>query len=80
MINEVSGGARNKRPQQQNVRKIESSDDFLKADMEEGKTSAIGDFAIKSPNIQKKRIDFGQGNPHSLDSQHIWTYSQANQK
>lgn len=61
MLNGVSGGAKLARGPNQHIRKIESSDDFLKADIEEGKTSAIVDFAIKSPNIQKKRIDFGHG-------------------
>ena len=40
---------------------MESSDDFARSDMEEGKTSQIGDFTIRSPNIQKKRMDFGHG-------------------
>ena len=75
MLNGVSGGAKFARGPNQNIRKIESSDDFLKADMEEGKTSAIGDFAIKSPNIQKKRIDFGHGTTQSLESHPIWTYT-----
>lgn len=38
--------------------------------MEEGKTSSVSDFIIRSPNIQKKRMDFGQG----LSPEYTWFY------
>ena len=42
--------------------------------MEEGKTSSLSDFLIKSPNIQKKRMDFGHGN----SNEYLWVYSKSN--
>ena len=79
MLNGMGGGAKFMSRGQPQMRKMESADEFLRNDMEEGKTSMIGDFSIRSPNIQKKRIDFGHGTTHSLDSLYIWTYTQSNQ-
>jgi hypothetical protein len=43
------------------MRKLESCEDIGKAEVEEGRTSNVSDFIIKSPNINKKPMDFGSG-------------------
>ena len=43
------------------VKKMDSFEDIARQDLEEGKTSSVSDFIIRSPNIQKKKMDFGQG-------------------
>ena len=55
----------------QAVLKKESSEDFGKQELEEGKTGSVSDFLTKSPNIQKKRMDFGHGNQH----EYTWFYN-----
>ena len=51
--------------------KKESSEDIGKQELEEGKTSLVSDFLTKSPNIQKKRTDFGHGTLH----EYTWFYN-----
>ena len=41
--------------------KQESSEDIGKQEYEEGKTGSVSDFITKSPNIMKKKLDFGHG-------------------
>ena len=39
---------------------MDSFDEIARQDIEEGKTSSVSDFIIRSPNIQKKKMNFGQ--------------------
>jgi hypothetical protein len=50
---------------------MESSEDIGKHEFEEGKTSSVSDFIIKSPNIMKKRMDFG----HGSQIEYTWLYT-----
>lgn len=56
--------------------KKESSEDIGRQELEEGKTSSVSDFLIKSPNIQKKRMDFGHGNQY----EHSWFYNNKSEE
>ena len=44
---------------EEELKNVDSFDDFARQDLEEGKTSSVSDFIIRSPNIQKKKMDFG---------------------
>lgn len=46
----------------------ESSEDI---GVEEGKSSMVGDFLAKSPNMSKKKMDFG----HRNHNEYMWRYS-----
>lgn len=39
--------------------KVDSSEEFLRQELEEGRASYMGDFNIRSPHIQKKQMEFG---------------------
>lgn len=41
--------------------KIESGDDIDRQELEEDKANTLKDFNMRSPHIQKKRMDFGHG-------------------
>ena len=56
---------------QKTVNKVESSEDIGRQELEEGKTSSVSDFIIRSPNIQKKKTDFGRGQAN----EYVWTYT-----
>jgi hypothetical protein len=58
------------------IMKGESSEDIGRQEIEEGKSSVVGDFLSKSPNIQKKAMDFG----HGTSNEYMWLYTSKAQK
>lgn len=51
--------------------KMESSEDLGRQEIEEGKSSHLSEFSIRSPHIQKKRMDFG----HGTHNEYVWIYT-----
>ena len=74
--NTIVGVGVNNLAEVRQVVKVESSEDIGRQELEEGKTSSLSDFHIRSPNIKKKRMDFG----HGTQNEYLWIYTKSNQE